>query len=349
MAFLDNSGDIILDAVLTEVGRKKLTSGAGIRIAKFALGDDEIDYRLYDKSHPSGSAYYDLQILQTPVFEANTQINANINYGLLTFTRDDILYMPSWKQNTIVNGAKFASTHQGLYYVAVNEETSNALKTYPFANNLEKVIVAGSVNDHAIAYELGLNTSELAKTQANTNAYLTQMGTNDSRFTIAANNLFISSIMAFGPRTPVYKNNLATNSLSSFPTPQNLRVYANGVPSKNKRNYTNYNGLRKSAVQIYVPNEASTSTSLHSVIEGPSSALVLFNVAVNQSMATVVGGQTDKRYIDYGKIAQTAAQTFGSSDGSGYTYDFIDTSVDIIARTTGAQISVPVRILRRRT
>ena len=39
MAFLDNSGDIILDAVLTEVGRKKLTSGAGIRIAKLALGD----------------------------------------------------------------------------------------------------------------------------------------------------------------------------------------------------------------------------------------------------------------------------------------------------------------------
>ena len=79
MAFLDNSGDIILDAVLTDVGRKRLASNNGINITKFALGDDEIDYGLFDKGHPSGSAYYDLEILQTPVFEAVTQMNANIN------------------------------------------------------------------------------------------------------------------------------------------------------------------------------------------------------------------------------------------------------------------------------
>ena len=32
---------------------------------KFALGDDEIDYSLYNPDHPSGSAYYDLEILQS--------------------------------------------------------------------------------------------------------------------------------------------------------------------------------------------------------------------------------------------------------------------------------------------
>ena len=48
MAFLDNSGDIILDAVLTEEGRKKMADGT-FRITKFALGDDEIDYSLYSK------------------------------------------------------------------------------------------------------------------------------------------------------------------------------------------------------------------------------------------------------------------------------------------------------------
>ena len=71
MAFLDNSGDIILDAVLTDLGRKRLAEG-NFRITQFALGDDEVDYGLYDKDHPSGSAYYDLEILQTPVFEAFT-------------------------------------------------------------------------------------------------------------------------------------------------------------------------------------------------------------------------------------------------------------------------------------
>ncbi len=73
MAFLDNSGDIILDAVLTDTGRLRLAQGDGsFKISKFALGDDEINYELYNKNHPSGSAYYDAEILQTPVLEAFT-------------------------------------------------------------------------------------------------------------------------------------------------------------------------------------------------------------------------------------------------------------------------------------
>ena len=73
MAFLDNSGDIILDAVLTDTGRMRMAKGDGsFKIVKFALGDDEIDYSLYNKDHSSGSAYYDLEILQTPILEAFT-------------------------------------------------------------------------------------------------------------------------------------------------------------------------------------------------------------------------------------------------------------------------------------
>ena len=45
MAFLDNSGDIILDAVLTDTGRFRMARG-DFRISKFALSDDEIDYSL---------------------------------------------------------------------------------------------------------------------------------------------------------------------------------------------------------------------------------------------------------------------------------------------------------------
>ena len=47
MAFLDNSGDIILDAVLTDLGRLRLAEGK-FSIVKFALGDEEINYRLYN-------------------------------------------------------------------------------------------------------------------------------------------------------------------------------------------------------------------------------------------------------------------------------------------------------------
>ena len=52
MAFLDNSGDIILDVVLTDEGRRRLARGDGsFRVVKFALGDDEINYSLYDKNN----------------------------------------------------------------------------------------------------------------------------------------------------------------------------------------------------------------------------------------------------------------------------------------------------------
>ena len=60
MGFLDNSGDIILDAVLTDIGRKRMAEG-NFRIVKYSPGDDEIDYSLYNADHTSGSAYYDLR------------------------------------------------------------------------------------------------------------------------------------------------------------------------------------------------------------------------------------------------------------------------------------------------
>ena len=95
MAFLDNSGDIILDVVLTDHGRKLLAKGDGsFNIAKFALSDDEIDYSLYDSSNPSGSSYYDLSILQTPVFEAYTDNAASLKNKLLTLENNNLLCFP---------------------------------------------------------------------------------------------------------------------------------------------------------------------------------------------------------------------------------------------------------------
>jgi len=95
MGFLDNSGDIILDAVLTDTGRLRLAKGDGsFKIDKFALGDDEIDYTLYDKNNTSGSAYYDISILQTPVLEAFTNNMSSMKSRLLTINDNDLLYLP---------------------------------------------------------------------------------------------------------------------------------------------------------------------------------------------------------------------------------------------------------------
>ena len=60
---------------------------------------DEIDYSLYNKSHPSGSAYYDLTVLQTPILEAFTNNTSTMKSKLLTVARQDLLYLPVIRLN----------------------------------------------------------------------------------------------------------------------------------------------------------------------------------------------------------------------------------------------------------
>jgi len=127
MAFLDNSGDIILDAVLTDTGRLRLAKGDGsFNITKFALGDDEINYELYDKNHPSGSAYFDVEILQSPVLEAFTNNTSVLKSKLLSVSRTNLLYLPEIRNNATDGIAENSSN--GIVSVAVDQSTVDALK-----------------------------------------------------------------------------------------------------------------------------------------------------------------------------------------------------------------------------
>ena len=126
MAFLDNSGDIILDAVLTDTGRLRLARGDGsFRITQFAFGDDEINYGLYNKNNPSGSAYYDLEILQTPVLEAFTNNTSVLKYQLISNNRTDLLFLPVAKLNTTLNPFR---TWFSSYFVFSNTTTRDAVQ-----------------------------------------------------------------------------------------------------------------------------------------------------------------------------------------------------------------------------
>ena len=125
MAFLDNSGNIILDATLTDHGRQILSRGDGsFQITKFALGDSEIDYSLYDPTHSSGSAYYDLQILQTPVLEAFTDNAISMKSKLVTYESFDLLFLPVIKLNE--SYATVNKMHaNGSFVVAVDAKTED--------------------------------------------------------------------------------------------------------------------------------------------------------------------------------------------------------------------------------
>jgi len=86
MAYLDNS-TITVDAILTKKGREKLAAGQGLNITKFALGDDEVDYSLYEAAHPKGSAYYDSAIRAIPITEASPDETQVLKYKLVTLPK----------------------------------------------------------------------------------------------------------------------------------------------------------------------------------------------------------------------------------------------------------------------
>jgi hypothetical protein len=162
MAFLDNSGDIILDAVLTDTGRMRLAKGDGsFKITKFALGDDEINYRLYNKNHPSGSAYFDLEILQTPILEAFTDNAASLKSKLLTIPRNNLLFLPVIKLNNVFD-PKVRMHTSGAFIVAADSDTEAVIM------NVNGVPVDGIIPGETgnggthIRIDQGLDTPEVS-------------------------------------------------------------------------------------------------------------------------------------------------------------------------------------------
>ena len=151
MAFLDNSGDIILDAVLTDLGRKMLAAG-NFRIHKFALGDEEIDYSLYNTSDTRGNAFYDLEIMQTPILEAFTSDQSLMKSRLVTLTQNNILYMPILKMNNKYNSCKPDTNLNGFNLIADTV-------TYSGNNVFNSVAEAGFL--HGVPREYASTTTHI--------------------------------------------------------------------------------------------------------------------------------------------------------------------------------------------
>lgn len=128
MSFQDNSGDIIFDVVLTDEGRRRLAKGDGsFNIVQFSLADDEINYELYDVN--AAAAQQDLQILQTPVFEAFTNNTATCRSKLVINPRNDLLYMPVVKLNNIFEERTKLHSTLNQYIVAVDSNTEDSNKS----------------------------------------------------------------------------------------------------------------------------------------------------------------------------------------------------------------------------
>jgi len=191
MGYLNNAV-VTVDAILTKKGRELLARGDGsFQITQFALGDDEIDYTLYNPSHPSGSAYYGEALESMPLLEALPDETQSLKYKLTTLPRGTarlpILDL-GYSAITLKQGSSLSLTPQTLNYLGNNQtfETSGYVATIADARLL------GTFNG------VGINTDEATRLN-NT----TTLGTNVSKTIIGTSFNFTATTVntLFGSRT----------------------------------------------------------------------------------------------------------------------------------------------------
>lgn len=190
MGFLDNSGDIILDAVLTDAGRERLARGDGsFKVVKFALGDDEINYQNYNLTAPSTGK--DLQILQTPILEAFTNNTSLMKSKLITITRSDLLYLPVIKINESLGVAKYSA--ENVVLVTSDETTTSGMTVQDYLNGYD--MLGGKI----LRVDQGLDTLEGEETPNQT----LDSDLVETQYTVEIDNRLGSLYSPDGTPTPV--------------------------------------------------------------------------------------------------------------------------------------------------
>ena len=137
MGYLNNQV-VTIDAILTKKGRELLAKVDGtFKITQFALGDDEIDYTLYNPSHPSGSAYYGEAIENMPLLEAFPDETQIMKYKLSTLPRGTAK-MPiisiGLESVVLKQTATTAITPQTLNYLDNNQTTEPSGYTFTLSD-----------------------------------------------------------------------------------------------------------------------------------------------------------------------------------------------------------------------
>ena len=317
MGFLDNSGDIILDVVLTDLGRQLLAKGDGsFNVTKFALSDDEIDYSLYNKNHPSGSSYYDLEILQTPVFEAFTDNAASMKNKLLTFENQNLLFLPVLKLNQSFPGTSLHA--DGAFVVAVDRNTEDNTSTTSPATSIgttsEGKVVAGVIFGESlgagaqvqnfIRVDQGLDTTQVSAKKALDPDLV------ETEYMIQIDNR-LGSIVSFDG---------ANRAVPDYIDDDNIAYYTFSLGTD----------------QQYVQNNTVTEDTNTETILGPRGTFFRFSVGSSLELNT-------STYL-FTQLGSTT--TMDNAAGSPSTVKLIDTIVKVTGMTTGYSVDIPVRFVK---
>ena len=326
MAFLDNSGDIILDAVLTDTGRMRLARGDGsFRIAKFAFGDDEINYALYDKNNSSGSAYYDLEILQTPILEAFTNNTSFLKSKLMTIPRTNLLYLPIMEVNQKPGGPGLLGTKNTVmntWVVVADDTTKNSLldsQGNPVGEGSQAAtnLILGSQQDptRGIVIDQGLETTEIP-----------------SDFVIdpdLAENQYIIEI---------------DNRLGQIVSMEGQLASVSFIDDDNIASYYISQGAGGGANFITTENLLGSNNDAQSPIAGPRGTRLRFSIKSSVELQT-----SDYLFTKLGSTVTTgdlATAVKNNSPSFSTGLRFIDTTVRVTGGQTGYRLDIPLRFIK---
>lgn len=337
MAFLDNSGDIILDAVLTDAGRQRMARGE-FRIVKFAFSDEEVNYKLFNANHPSGSAFSDLQIMQTPILEAFTNNTSLMKTKLISINRNNILYMPIFRLNGAVKQSGLDSTlvgSYGGYHLLVDETTAQVATGATLASGYQFGTVNASRNEtkRGAIIDQGLETGgnppistdmpdDLIET-----AYLIRM---DHRL------LNLWGLDADGSENNV----IYSQKANSFVDDDSIATYY--LSTTDLCVAGPRDGLRAELLNGAITSDQLTNVTNQEVFNGPIGPRL--RIAPKSSIQVQ---QSSALFDELGQVGgDTITIATGKTIAAG-NWKYIDTIVNVVGVTTGYSIDIPYRLIKK--
>jgi len=194
MGYLNNQV-ITVDAILTNKGRELLAKNDGsFRITQFALADDEIDYTLYNPTHPSGSSFYGEAIQNMPLLEAFPVETQIMKYKLATLPRGTaklpVLDL-GYSAITLVQGAALSITPQTLNYLG----NTQAYETSGYSATISDVRLMSTFTGVGIntTAATSANAAVTSTTTLGTNVSVTVIGSQINLRATTVNTLFGSN------------------------------------------------------------------------------------------------------------------------------------------------------------
>jgi len=337
MAFLDNSGDIILDAVLTDIGRMRLAKGDGsFKITQFAVGDDEIDYNLFDLT--LASSQRDLNILKTPILEAFTNNTSMLKSKLMSISRTDLLYLPVSKLNQSKDNNRLHSTSNALNMFVVAADADTAQGTKASSGLAKDAGIIPNNGKQIDGFINGVDTEGTVK------------GAAFIRVDQGIDNADVS------PATTIDPDLFETQYIIEIDGRLGSIVSGNGTTAASPnfvRLGESFRGDDDFMVTYYltldtdkafltdIRNETGDAKVNEEEIRGPRGTRLDFKLKTSLEVQ-----QSRTLFTKLGQTGQAWSNPAGSTTSSP-SVDFIDTTIRVTGITTGYRLDIPVRIVKK--